>query len=169
MTITELENYTALLSTVCQCIEIDEDTGEESPAENCLDCDEWMIEGAGELVADWLKRNANPDSVIIRGLAMGWRRLSGYKVIKNYSTEKLNSEILNGLMLDGDFNIDLTLTGKELTARRSSHDEPMGASFTIQPLETCAGWSECVAFEDLKELDGQKFCPWCLDIELANR
>lgn len=164
-----LENYTALLTTVCQCYEYNEETGEDEPAKNCLDCGDWMIEGANETITQWQLRNNLPDSVIIRGAGMGWRKLSGYKVLKSHNSDILKDDIINGLTLNGDFTLDLELIGKQLTARRASHDEPMGASFIIEPLETCQGWGECLAFEDLKELDGQQFCPWCLDIELANR
>lgn len=163
-----LDEYTGYVSTNCACLDEDEETGEDKPAENCWGCDDWMIDGALECLEEFLDRQGNPGAVLIEGVKMGWRNLSGYKIVRATNGETLARSILNALMLDGDFTIDLHLKGKELTARRGSHDEPMGASFVFSSLEVCQGWDECEDL-DLTDLDGVKYCAWHKDIELANR
>jgi hypothetical protein len=169
MTTETLEDYTAYVSTDCACYMEDEKTGEDIPADNCAGCGEWMLEGALECLDEFLERNKNTEAVNIEGQKMSWRSLSGYKVIRNTNAQRLSREILDSLTLNGDFTLQLHLKKDKLTAKRSSHDEPMGANFTISPVEICQGYSECLATEFLQELDGVKFCVWCLEIEKANR
>jgi hypothetical protein len=72
-------------------------------------------------------------------------------------------------MLDGDFELKLKIEGKNLTATRWSHDEPMGCSFTLRPFMPCDGYSECLALaEDIKEYDGRSLCSSCAQIEGVN-
>jgi hypothetical protein len=69
-------------------------------------------------------------------------------------------------MLDADFRLELKLEGKTLTAKRWSHDEPMGCSFKLAPFMPCDGYSECLALaEDIKEYEGRSLCSVCADIE----
>jgi hypothetical protein len=65
----------------------------------------------------------------INGEGMGWTRVSGYKVVPY-------DKVAEALFLDGDFRIVFTfldgiLTKAPVKAVRYSHDEPVGASFTI--------------------------------------
>lgn len=123
----QLKSESATYTTNCECWDYDEETGTQTPAEYCREyCHEDNKDWCLELIDDWLLKNNNPQSVIVYGNGLTWQRLSGYKIV-------LAHDILNALMINGEFTISLTLEGKELTARRSSHDEPTGASFVIEP------------------------------------
>jgi hypothetical protein len=100
---------------------------------------------------------------------MGWQRRAGYKLERNSDTEKLAEQLLEALSIGGEFSLKLSLEGKELKARRASHDESTGASFVFRAVDVCQGWDECLEHDNLQELDGAKFCAWCLDLEIANR
>jgi hypothetical protein len=124
---TKTESQTATYTTNCECVDYDEETGTESPAEWCLDyCHEDNKIYCLELISEWLRMNNNPQAVTITGKNLTWQHLTGYKIV-------LAQDILNALMINGEFTISLTLEGKELTAGRSSHDEPTGASFVFAP------------------------------------
>lgn len=151
-----LENYTTELETNCGCI-------------SYCECWEDDKENSHYLIMEWLERNNKPEGALITGRNLTWQRLSGYAIVRNSDTAELARAILAALMINGEFIIRLTLEGKQLTARRSSHDEPTGASLEILPVDVCQGWSECLDIENLQELDGAKFCAWCLDLEIANR
>jgi hypothetical protein len=152
----KLESYTTELETNCGCVsycECWEDNKEDTLA--CL--------------TQWLIRNGEPEGVLIAGAAMTWLRRTGHKLERNNNTGKLAQQILEALAINGEFILKLSLEGKELTARRSSHDEPTGASFVLRPVNVCQGYSECLTTDSLTEFEGANFCAWCLDIELANR
>lgn len=162
-----LEDWSALVSTDCQCYYMDEDTGEYVYPE-CDECGEWMTEGALELIEEWLERNDYPDAVIINGVAMGWQRRSGYALVREAGSNKIAREVLNKLMLNGQFTIELKLTGRACHAVRYSHDEPTGASFELQAFTPCDGWSECQAIEGIKQYEGVNLCAYCHELEEAN-
>ena len=164
-----LENYLGIIDTYCECVNYDEETNTETPADNCYGCWEDKLEGALECVNEWVERTGDIEAISIEGVNMSWLRRTGYKIERNSDSKKFPRQILDALMIDGDFTIWLELEGKHLTARRASHDEPMGANFTISPVKICQGYSECLETEGLKELEGVNFCAWCLDIEQANR
>jgi hypothetical protein len=167
-----LEGWTSTLATDCQCLIEDEDTGEEVTPDSCMDCGEWMLEDAHMTIEEWQTRNGNPEAALITGANLTWQRLSGYSVARGYSHEAITKAILKRLMLDADFRLELKLEGKELTAKRWSHDEPMGCSFRVKAFTPCDGWSECYAVgEDLKEYeeyDNRVFCEFHADIESVN-
>ena len=123
----KLESLTATYTTNCECLDYDEETGTETPAEYCLDyCHEDNKEHCLELISEWLRVNNNPQAVTITGKNLTWQHLTGYKIV-------LAQDILNALVINGEFTISLTLEGEQLTARRASHDEPTGASFVFAP------------------------------------
>jgi len=67
------------------------------------------------------------DTILINGTKMGWARQDGYKY-----TNIL--ELHGALALDGDFKVEWYWEDGELTARRWSHDEPVGTglfTFTV--------------------------------------
>jgi hypothetical protein len=146
----------------------DPETGEDREAEFCHGCDEWMLEDTRELLEDWQRAWHNPGAAIIEGSAMGWRRLSGYAIARADSEESLAEAILNKLMLNGDFTITLKLEGGNLTATRSSHDEPTGCSFTVSAFMPCDGSSECMAIDGLGNYDGRVLCGSCAEWEGEN-
>jgi hypothetical protein len=92
-------------------------------------CYEYKIQDLEEyLIPAYMSANGEPDYLRIEGKRMGWQARSGYKVIK--ATHK---ELWDSLTLSGDWTLRYVLEGDSLTVTRYSHDEPMGASFTITP------------------------------------
>jgi hypothetical protein len=162
-----LEDWSARITTNCECRPLD-DEGNEITPDYCLGyCHEDMGDDSKELIEEWLERNDHPSALIIRGAAMGWRRLSGYALIRE-SQDKLSAETLNKLMLDADFTLELKLTGRACHVVRYSHDEPTGASFELEVFAPCDGYSECQAIEGIREYEGQNLCAYCHEIELEN-
>lgn len=163
-----LEDWSATLTTNCQCMDEDPETGEDRQAEFCHGCGDWMLEGAHELLSQWATLWHEPAAALIEGKAMGWRRLDGYAIARASSKESLAEAILNKLMLDGDFTITLKLEGGNLTARRSSHDEPTGCSFTVSAFMACDGSRDCMAKDGLGNYDGRVLCGSCAEWEGMN-
>jgi hypothetical protein len=164
-----LEDWTSTVSTDCQCLIEDEETGEEVTPDSCFDCGEWMLEDAHLILEQWQKRNSNPEAALITGKNMGWQRREGFSIARGYVYEVLTKAILKRLTLDADFTLKLKLEGKNLTATRWSHDEPMGCSFTVAPFMPCDGYAECLALEeDIKQYEGRSLCSVCADIEGVN-
>jgi hypothetical protein len=164
---TLLTEWSATVSTNCTCSYFDEATGKEVYLDLCDGCGEWQLEDANALIEEWLERNDHPSAVIIRGVAMGWQRLSGYALIRE-SGDKIASETLKKLMLNADFTLELKLTGRACHVVRYSHDEPTGASFELEAFTACDYWSECQAIEGIREYKGQYLCAYCHEIELEN-
>jgi hypothetical protein len=160
-----LEDWNAEVSTECQCIDEAED-GTELQADTCQGCNEWMLEGAHELLEDWQRRNNNPEALLIQGHRMNWDRRNGYALIRD--SANLSKDTLNKLMLNADFTLTLKLEGNTCKITRTSHDE-LGATFTLEPFAPCQGWSQCEAVEGLQEYDGVTYCAWCYDLEQANQ
>ena len=111
-----------VLSNSCECE--DEPTG----------CDGWLCyepikeDLEDNIFPEFLKRNNSPSYLKIQGRAMGWQRRSGYKIIEaNFNA------LFDSLTFSGDWTLKVTLAGDSLTIVRSSHDEPTGATFTIEP------------------------------------
>jgi hypothetical protein len=162
-----LEDWTAALTTNCECSYLDEEDNEVM-ADYCQGwCYEDANDNAIELIEEWLERNDHPSALIIRGVAMGWQRLSGYALIRE-SSDKIASETLDKLKLNGDFTLELKLTGRACHVVRYSHDEPTGASFELEAFTACDGWSECQATEGIREYEGVNLCAYCHEIEEAN-
>jgi hypothetical protein len=118
----------ATLTTDCVCESASIDSnGEEvwTTGEDCFGCYDDSVEWLRVLVRTWAKENGLPsETVRIEGTGLGWQKLSGYKVVDISEIENLD--------LSGEYRIEFTLDGKELTAQRWSHDEPMGgARFTF--------------------------------------
>lgn len=163
-----MEDWSAAITTNCECLYLDEEDKEVIPNECFGDCYQEAKDFTLELIEEWLERNDYPDAVIIEGVAMGWQRRSGYALIREAGSDNISRETLNKLMLNGHFTLELKLTGRACHAVRYSHDEPTGASFELQPFTACDGWSECQAVEGITEHEGQNLCAWCLDLYLAN-
>jgi len=109
------------ISTECHCH--DDDSGYEW-CDGCYEHDKEMVLS---LIERWVNNYA-PESwegnVAIDGKGMGWRGVSGGAIVDM-------TDILPALSLNGDYRLVVTLDGGELSAVRSSHDEPCGASFRI--------------------------------------
>lgn len=162
-----LEDWSAALSTNCECRYLDKDENEITPDYCFGECWEEARDFTLELIEEWLERNDHPSAVIIRGVAMGWQRLSGYALIRE-SGDKIASETLKKLTLDADFTLELKLTGRACHVVRYSHDEPTGASFELEAFTACDYWSECQAIEGIREYEGQNLCAYCHEMQEAN-
>ena len=113
------------ISTECSC-----EWDAESPYYDYPLCD-GCWEDARALVLSLIERWVNnyaPESwqgnVSIDGSGMGWRGVSGRAIVDM-------TDILPALSVNGDYRLTVMLDGGELSAIRSSHDEPCGASFRI--------------------------------------
>jgi hypothetical protein len=109
------------ISTECHCDDVTEYEW----------CNGWCYDLDKELVLSLIERWVNnyaPESwqgnVSIDGSGMGWRGVSGRAIVDM-------TDILPALSVNGDYRLVVTLDGGELSAVRSSHDEPCGASFRI--------------------------------------
>ena len=110
------------ISSSCICYD-----DEGNPIDDCWGCYEDAKENLHHFLIQWLGENNAPSGtmVYIQGKDMTWQRLDGHAAVSA-------NLILSTLELDrADYRIEFTLNGKELTAKRWSHDEPMGASFTF--------------------------------------
>jgi hypothetical protein len=155
MNVQELTEIT--LTTECFCTVYDEDDNKQ-PATDCFGCYDDELAYLAEKLGEWLTANEWTDETIIRVQFSGvsWQRVAGYGDITV-------DDILEFLTLNGDFRIVFTLTpdNKTLTARRYSHDEPMGTgliTFTRSPLTNCA---YCGDPAECSQLDGQEICQHC--------
>ena len=166
-----LEDWTTTLTTECQCLVLNDKDEEVTPSD-CMDCGEWMLEDAHLTLDEWQKRNSDPEAALITGANLTWQRLSGYSIARGYVYEVLTKAILKRLMLNADFRLELKLERKDLTAKRWSHDEPMGCSFMLQPFTPCDGYSDCETppeyLKQYEEYDGRVFCEFHADIESVN-
>jgi hypothetical protein len=125
-----INKQTVSVTTDCLCGEGDTDTLTEYCSGECY---EWQKEDVFALLGEWqLLNNVDEDDTIrINASSVGWQGKSGYK-----DTDIL--ELHGALSLNGDFKIDWYLEGNELTARRWSHDEPVGTGiFTFDILKGC--------------------------------
>jgi len=132
-------NYT--LSNTCSCtycltcgvvwedLAECQDCGNPTRAEDYCDgaCYEYKLEWVENDLEEYCKANAC-EYIRLDGSRMGWQARSGYKVIK--ATRK---DLLDSLTFSGDWSLNFIRSGESFTITRYSHDEPMGASFTITP------------------------------------
>jgi hypothetical protein len=127
---TTIEKLTAEVTTDCLC-----ENEDGTPQEYCYgDCYEWQKEWVFELLGMWQVANGidEDDPILINAESIGWQHRSGFKW-----TTML--ELHGALALDGgDFRIKWYLENDELTARRWSHDEPVGTGlFTFTHYKGC--------------------------------
>ena len=110
------------IGTECSC-----EWDRQEPYIVCHGCWEDNVELALSLIERWVNNYA-PESwegnVSIDGSGMGWRGVSGRAIVDM-------TDILPALSVSGSYRLTVTLDGGELSAVRSSHDEPCGASFRI--------------------------------------
>lgn len=121
---------TVSVTTDCLCGEGDTDTLTEYCSGECY---EWQKEDVFALLGEWqLLNNVDEDDIIrINASSVGWQGRSGYK-----DTDIL--ELHGALSLNGDFKIEWYLEDTTLTARRWSHDEPVGTGlFTFEIYKGC--------------------------------
>ena len=125
-----MTKQTVTVTTDCLCGEDDTDT----LTEYCFgECYEWQKENVFTLLGEWqLLNNVDEDDIIrINASSVGWQGRSGYK-----DTDIL--ELHGALSLNGYFKIEWYLEDGTLTARRWSHDEPVGTGiFTFEIYKGC--------------------------------
>ena len=76
----------------------------------------------------WLKLVGEPEHLLIKGKAMGWQRQDGMATL-----DAQWGNLYRALTINGDYTLKMKLEGKNFTVIRYSHDEPTGATFTIEP------------------------------------
>jgi hypothetical protein len=119
----------AVVSTSCTCEDYDDINDISYPAEFCFGCYESDKFQAEALLFEWARVNHHEGEFIqVEATEMFWTRISLTRVIP---MEKL----FDFLTLNGDYTLYFKLEGNSLTVRRTSHDEPTGASFIITPAE----------------------------------
>ena len=114
--------------------------------ENAPTCDECQVEGVmadycqdacydykhenweADFFPTWLKLVGEPEHVLITGRAMGWQRQSGMAIV-----EAQWGRLYKALTINGEYTLKMTLEGENFKVVRYSHDEPTGATFTIEP------------------------------------
>ena len=98
----------------------DECAVELSSSDTCMGCWDDSEEAFYSMLEEWKKEvGVDRDFVRISGSGMGWQGSKGYAVVPL-------DKALGALTLRGDFRIEATRKGRELSARRWSHDEPTG-------------------------------------------
>lgn len=118
------EVVTAELSSNCNC---EDDNG--MVTDTCLGCYDFDEEDCLSVLNIWKARQEHSTNTVrIDGSGMTWQKLDGYAVTDF-------DKVLDKLTINGDFTIRLKLNGDTLTAVRSSHDEPTGASFQFKFVE----------------------------------
>jgi len=133
------------LTSGCVCVSFDDVMGEFFPSEHCRDCWQDSVEDLEvNVLLPWLDAHGavDGDYVKIDGEGMGWLRKAGTLSLE-VERDAFASDVLNNLTFDGDFRLVFRtfngdfrlvfrLEGDVLSARRTSHDEPMGASFVFR-------------------------------------
>ena len=131
---TTIEKYTVSVTTDCVCYTENDETGEHDFSNECFgDCYESQKEDVFWLLGMWQTLNDidENDPILIQVDKIGWTNASAYKW-----TTML--ELHGALALDGDFRIEWYWEDGELTARRWSHDEPVGTGlFTFTAHKGC--------------------------------
>ena len=124
-------NMNTELTNSCKCINWD-DQG-YTLADYCRGyCWDDMQDEAIYLLNEWQRLNNNPEAVLICGTAMTWDRLSGYEIASGTAGDDLSLEIIKKLKINGEYILRLNLEANTLKITRSSHDEPTGATFTLE-------------------------------------
>jgi hypothetical protein len=114
--------YESEMTTDCTCID---ENGYQRPN----DCWGWCYQDAEQdvayLIEEWVERSDTAtDTVRIESNRMNWDGVSGYAVV---DIDKL----INTVKINAEYRLRFKLERNNLTIVRYSHDEPMGALFTV--------------------------------------
>lgn len=125
-------DYTAtyILTTDCTCEYYDEND-ELVPSDDCLGCYEDELFDLREKLDMWIEYH-DASYVRVDASGLGWMKRSGYTV-----TTATAKHVIDMLTLNGDYRAEFYFDAENnLTARRWSHDEPVGTGlFTFTPAE----------------------------------
>ena len=138
----ELDKRVIEMSNTCECKYCVE-CGLGTEAEKCDECEadttptswcdgacyDYKLEWLEEDFDSYLEAHGKPNFVRIDGKNMGWQNLFGYTIVRANS-----KELLESLSINGEWTIAFTFSDNLLTVTRFSHDEPMGAYFTVSPV-----------------------------------
>ncbi len=132
------------ISNNCSCVKYDDEgdevldeQGNPVPAEWCSDfCWTDPMDSIDFMLAEWMTANElDPKdediSLYIGGDGIGWQSRSGYTIAKSNA-----KDVVERLSINGDYTLRFTQDGKDLSVRRSSHDEPMGTGPLVFRLAT---------------------------------
>jgi len=130
------------LHSHCECEEWDSENdcpvldsdGNPVPARECYGCwSDTMANIRWDMLAPFLSANSigEDDRLYIGGDGIGWQRRSGYTIAK-----PTIEDIVQRLGGDMDFTLYFKFDGKDLSVRRSSHDEPTGTGPLVFRLAT---------------------------------
>lgn len=118
-----MEAWKASLTTRCTCEYYDLETDAYLGTSECYgDCFDMAHDDALTLFENWAN-HWETNGIRVEGSGMTWRGLSGYAE----ATFNDMSEALKLFTIESDYTLELALhEDGSLTARRYSHDEPMG-------------------------------------------
>jgi len=133
------------LSDSCTCTKTDDDgnemldeQGNTIPAEWCSDyCWEDPIESLDYAIAQWMEAyelDPTDDTIplYIGGDGIGWQSRSGFTIANSNA-----KDVVDRLSINGDFTLYFKYDGgRNLSVRRSSHDEPTGTGELVFRLAT---------------------------------
>jgi len=94
---------------------------------SCYDSDYDYL--AYTLFPEWFMSKREPKWLKVSGKNVGWRRISGYDKVKGGI-----KPLFDYLTINGEWTLEFTLDGGDLSVRRYSHDEPTGCTYTIEAL-----------------------------------
>lgn len=118
-----------VLSTSCTCIEYDDITDQYYPADFCDGCYESTKFAIEALVFTWAERNEyTNDVVLVSSEACLWNNIKISRVIDS-------DRLVEFLSLNGEYTLYVQLDDKTLSVRRTSHDEPTGAYFSVSMVD----------------------------------
>jgi hypothetical protein len=123
-TMNTMEKVTVELTTDCIC------TNEDGTAsDDCFDCWDDSVWLFKDMMTSWRNTvGVDWNTVRITGRNMGWQYSNGEAVVPF-------NRVLDALKINGEFTLRFKHEGTVLTATRSSHDEPIGASFSFTLVE----------------------------------
>lgn len=102
-----------------KCEECDKDL---ERADSCFGCWDDSESNFYDALEEWRKEvGVAWEKIRIKGVGMGWTSSSGEAVVDF-------DKALRALTINGDFRIEAKWQGKNFSARRWSHDEPMGSA-----------------------------------------
>jgi hypothetical protein len=119
----------SVITTSCSCEDYDEENDMSYPSDFCVGCYEQSVFEAEAIMFEWRRRNFyQGEYALVRATNLNWDSISINKVVH---LEKL----VDLLKLKGEYTLYIQLDGRDLTIRRTSHDEPTGAFFDVQFIE----------------------------------
>ena len=139
----------------------------QSTASEDYDLNTWPWENLCEWVGEWLKDN-NFSHFYAEGSSMTWQNFDGYKLFTADTGEEF---IRKAVGLDCDYTLYLSERGEPgdddyyLYGSVSHHDSPMGEGRTIYPVPGCFECGEPILPGEEVEIDGNSYCPDCVELE----